>query len=419
MKDITERKKTVAKKSKKKKIVGSSFLLLLVLVLVGVYVIAIFSRSPSLVIASDVYTQNTSQTKSLVLDWPAGTESALGVSGYGLVASYGTQTATPTASIAKLMTALAVLSKYPLNLGQSGPTITISASDVASYQAYLAEDGSVVKVTAGEQISEYQALQAMLLPSADNIADTLAQWAFGSIDSYTSFANQYASKIGLTHSVFSDASGFSPSTVSTPEDLITLGETALNNPVIAQIVDQATATIPVAGVVQNVDWTLGEDGIIGIKTGNTTQAGGCFLFAAKQKFANGQSITLVGAVMKDSSLLTALDNSVTLLKSAENQIVLKTILPAGTKLATYSSEWGSTTYAVNENAIVEPLLPNMSVGLSVTATPIQASAPQGSSAGVINITSGNRKISTSPIATNSAFTSPSLAWKLIHPTKVI
>jgi D-alanyl-D-alanine carboxypeptidase (penicillin-binding protein 5/6) len=45
-------------------------------------------------------------------------------------------------------------------------------------------------VQLGEELSEYQALQALLLPSANNIAETLARWAFGSIDAYNAYANQ-------------------------------------------------------------------------------------------------------------------------------------------------------------------------------------------------------------------------------------
>jgi len=44
-----------------------------------------------------------------------------------------------------------------------------------------------------------------------------------------------------------------PATTSTAHDLILIGFQALNNPVIAQIVDQTQVTLPVAGVVKNYD----------------------------------------------------------------------------------------------------------------------------------------------------------------------
>ena len=99
--------------------------------------------------------------------------------------------------------------------GQQGPTITLSASDVALYNAYVAQQGSVVPVAAGEQISQYQMLQAIMLPSANNMADSLAIWAFGSLDAYATYANNYVARLGLsaTH-IGSDASGFAPNTIS-------------------------------------------------------------------------------------------------------------------------------------------------------------------------------------------------------------
>ena len=62
---------------------------------------------------------------------------------------------------------------------QSGPTYTITDQDVDFYDQVVAEDGSNLPVTAGEQFSERQLLLALLLPSANNIAETLAVWVAG------------------------------------------------------------------------------------------------------------------------------------------------------------------------------------------------------------------------------------------------
>src|SRR5207245_1841316 len=118
------------------------------------------------------------------ITWPAYGQAGIGAAGYGLLSVAGAQTAAPIASVAKVMTALAVLSQKPLELNQQGPTITITEEDVASYENYVTQGGSVVRVDSGEQISEYQALQAMLIPSANNMAFTLSRWAFGSTDNY-------------------------------------------------------------------------------------------------------------------------------------------------------------------------------------------------------------------------------------------
>ena len=189
------------------------------------------------------------------------------------------------ASTIKIITALAILDKKPLQTGQQGPYITLGTSDVAIYQDYLRRGGSVAKVAAGEKISQYQALQAMLLPSANNIADSLVIWAFGSQKAYLSYAADFVASIGLKNTHLADASGFSPNSTSTAEDLVTAGLKAMRNPVIAEIVAQKQAKIPIAGVIQNVNWLLGKDGIIGIKTGHTDEAGGCYLFASRMIIA--------------------------------------------------------------------------------------------------------------------------------------
>ncbi len=80
------------------------------------------------------------------------------------------------------------------------------------------------------------------------------------------------------------------------------------NPVIADIVSQKSATIPVAGTINNVNWLLGTDGINGIKTGNTDQAGGCFLFSAKHTI-DGHDITLIGAIVSAPDLMASVNDS--------------------------------------------------------------------------------------------------------------
>ena len=184
----------------------------------------------------------------------------------------------------------------------------ITAADVAIYQQDVSEDQSVAAVQAGETITEYQALQALLLPSANNMATTLTDWAFGSQAAYLSFANAYAKQLGMTDTTFADASGFSPDTVSVPSDLVLLGEAGMQNSVIAEIVNEPTAVIPVAGTISNVDINVqpshATNQLNGIKTGNTDQAGGCFLYSTP--FDGG---TVVGVILGAPNLGTALHDA--------------------------------------------------------------------------------------------------------------
>lgn len=240
----------------------------------------------------------------VALPWPGFGEQAIGADGYGLLASNGAQTPLPTASVAKVITALAVLRQKPLSLGQQGPILTLGSQDIALYHDYVAKNGSVVPVAMGEQISQYQALQALLLPSGNNIADSLAVWAFGSMKAYTEYANDLVRKLGMSQTNIADASGFAPASVSTASDLIRLADAAYDNPVLAEIVGQKTADIPQAGTVRNVNALLGQSGIVGIKTGNTDENPGVFLAAAKVQ-VGGKPLTIFIAITKAPDLMQA------------------------------------------------------------------------------------------------------------------
>jgi serine-type D-Ala-D-Ala carboxypeptidase (penicillin-binding protein 5/6) len=68
------------------------------------------------------------------------------------------------------MTAYLVLRDHPLRVGRDGPTIALTDADVADTDRRRRQEESVVSVAAGERLTELQALQALLLPSANNIA---------------------------------------------------------------------------------------------------------------------------------------------------------------------------------------------------------------------------------------------------------
>ncbi|MGO9341986.1 MAG: D-alanyl-D-alanine carboxypeptidase, partial [Acidimicrobiales bacterium] len=90
------------------------------------------------------------------LPWPTQGSAAVAVEGLGLLGSYGQTSPQAIASIAKVMTADVVLTDHPLALGESGPDITFSAADAATYQTDLSQSQSVIKVVAGESLTELQ-----------------------------------------------------------------------------------------------------------------------------------------------------------------------------------------------------------------------------------------------------------------------
>ncbi len=348
---------------------------------------------------------------NISLHWPSdGAGAAVGAVGYGVLESQS-NIQIPTASVAKLITALTVLKAKPLAVSEQGPTITITQADVDIYNTYVAQDGSVVPVQAGETLTEYQALQAMMLPSANNIADTLALWAFGSLSNYQAAGDQEVKSLGLTNTVIgTDASGLSPSTESSPGDLVSLGSAALSNPVLAQIVDQSSVVLPIAGLVQNVNSLLGYDGIDGIKTGNSDQAGGNYLFSAPYT-VGGQTVTIIGSIMHAPSLQAAMQDALPLLSSAKSNFILAKPVTAGQVFGTYTAPWGESVTAVAPKDLSIMSWKGATLTPSLRLNNLKHGLPANSQVGTISFSSNNFKMS-EPVTLKRAYNSPSFWWRL-------
>jgi len=213
----------------------------------------------------------------------------------------------PVGSVAKTMTALVVLAAHPLGAGEDGPVLTMTSADVKLYDEAIAEQGSALAVHIGESLSERQLLLALLLPSANNVAETLARWVSGSRDAFVTLLNQRAAELGMSHTHFDDPSGISDATVSTAHDLVLLAGSVLDNPALAQLVSTREATLPDGTRLANLDILLGvEPGWLGVKTGWTPRAGGCLLFAASRTYASGtRPVVVIGAVLAQPALATA------------------------------------------------------------------------------------------------------------------
>jgi D-alanyl-D-alanine carboxypeptidase (penicillin-binding protein 5/6) len=228
--------------------------------------------------------------------WPAYGQAAFVQSGQSQVQAGPNQHAAAIASIAKVMTAYLVLRDHPLRLGEDGPTITLTDADVADTDRRRGQEESVVSIAAGEQLTERQALQALLLPSANNIAAVLARWDAGSADQFVARMNATARSLGMTTTRYTDPSGYDDATVSTAADQVRIVDRAMRLAVFASIVATPSTTLPVAGTVHNTDILLGHDGFVGVKTGSDAAAGGCFAFRAI-RWIDGKRTTITGVVL--------------------------------------------------------------------------------------------------------------------------
>ena len=228
--------------------------------------------------------------------WPAYGQAAFVHAGQSQIEAGPNQHAAAIASIAKVMTAYLVLRDHPLGLGREGPTIVLTEADVADTDHRRGQQESIVPIVAGEQLSERQALQALLLPSANNIAAVLARWDAGSEDRFVARMNAAARSLGMRQTRYTDPSGYDDATVSTAADQVRIVDLAMRLPVFASIVATPSATLPVAGTVHNTDTLLGYDGFVGVKTGSDDAAGGCFAFRAI-RWIDGKRTAITGVVL--------------------------------------------------------------------------------------------------------------------------
>ncbi len=367
---------------------------------------------PEVTASSSLPAQKTTPGTPPLLPWPSAGSAAVGVSGLGKLADSGNEAPLPAASVAKVMTAVVVMNDKPFPLGQTGGSITITDLDVQAYENDRAQGQSVVAVQAGEVLSEYQALQAMLIPSGNNIAETLARWDAGSVPAFVDRMNQRARSLGLSRTSFADPAGFSAQTVSTPTDLLSLGMAAMTDPVLAQIVREPQAKLPVAGVVYNVDGALGQDGINGIKTGSGLAQGANFLFAA-EILIGGHPVTIFGCVMGQPTLQKAFDIARALIRAMQPALSVRTELLRHQTVGSYDTPWGwhSDVLSVSDLALVE--WPGMVLRETMQARTLNVDKPldAGTSAGSLHVVLGDYDLDVA-LVTATVMYPPGRFWRL-------
>jgi D-alanyl-D-alanine carboxypeptidase (penicillin-binding protein 5/6) len=238
--------------------------------------------------------------------WPLTGQGAF-VLGSGRPAASPDERPVAIASLAKVMTAYLTLERYPLSGAQDGFTITITAAQAQAAAQDARQGQSVVAVQAGEHLTERQLLEALLIPSGNNVAQLLAAQVAGSQTRFVAEMNAEARALGLEHTIYTDPTGFDPSTVSTAADQLRVFRQTMRFPAFRQIVSMPSVTLPVAGTLTNYDPLIAQ-GYAG-KTGSDSAAVGCLAFFTSVTVA-GRRMTAVGVVLgqgagSDTSALLA------------------------------------------------------------------------------------------------------------------
>ncbi|MGA2803842.1 MAG: D-alanyl-D-alanine carboxypeptidase [Acidimicrobiales bacterium] len=268
---------------------------------------------------------------------PSAGQSAVYVQGIGLLGASPDEQPAPMASVTKVMAAVVVLEDHPLGHG-SGPTFTMTAADHAAWIRAVEAGDSSLEVVAGERLTERQLLEGLMIPSACNIADYLAVWDAGSIAAFVRKMNAMAAALGLAHTHYADASGLSPYSRSTAIDQAVLGAYAMSVPGMVSIVDHAVVEFP-TGPVGGYNPAIGQDGVIGLKSGFTDAAQICLVTAARRS-VGGHSVLVVSSTLgQPSSLEWAAEIDLQLLDAATSDLRSRPLLRAYQPVARVVAGW--------------------------------------------------------------------------------
>ncbi|WP_329411029.1 D-alanyl-D-alanine carboxypeptidase [Streptomyces sp. NBC_00704] len=388
----------------------------LVLLLLVVFAIAQAARplpTPGLTLtAKDSYTFEGGKTQ---LPWPNEGQGWMDADGVGTMGSFGKQTPVAIGSVAKTMTSYIILKSHPMKAGEEGPRIRIDATAEKEGGYDVTGDESTLNtVKEGQTLTEHQALSAVLIPSANNIARLLARWDAGSEAAFVKKMNATARELGMTNTTYTDPSGLKETTVSTAEDQVKLGRAFVKVPALVAISSAASWDDPSGKNWPNYNTLPYNMGAIGIKTGSTTAAGGNLLFASRKK-VGGQTVTLVGAVLgqhKPRILETVNAVSQKALLAAQDALASAKILKKGDVVGYVDDRLGNHTPVVITEDVPAVGWAGMTVKLSFTAGEVPHSAKAGAQVGTLTVGDGTSGAVKVPVALRSDLNEPGFPDKL-------
>ncbi|MFI9336615.1 D-alanyl-D-alanine carboxypeptidase [Streptomyces althioticus] len=388
----------------------------LVLLLVIVFAVVQNFRplpTPTLVLtAQDSYTFEGGKPQ---IPWPENGQAALDVEGIGTFGSSGEQKPVPIASVAKVMTAYVILRDHPLKSGADGPRIEI---DKAAEEQSDAGQESTVDVTEGDAISEREAVEAILIASANNVARLLARWDAGSEEAFVEKMNEAAEDLGMSDTTYTDPSGLNDTTVSTAVDQVKLARAAMRQPAFREVAAMMEYTDYKGVKHGNWNRLVGKDDVVGIKTGTTTSALGNLSFAAK-KDVDGEVHRIVGAVLRqpeggeDNTILSgALDAGHKLVLAGQDALRAETILRKGTVVGYADDGLGGRTPVVVTEDVKAVGWAGLEVKLTFAGTELPHTAEAGTEVGTLTVGDGRNGAVKVPVSLKEDLVEPGFTDKL-------
>lgn len=238
------------------------------------------------------------------------------------------------ASTTKVMTALLVLENCEL-----------TDTATASYNAIsiIPNGYSTAHIQVGETLTIEDLLYALMLPSANEAANILAEHVAGSISSFATMMNTRAEELGCENTHFVNPNGIhNDDHYSTAYDLYLIANEAMKNPEFRKIVSTPTYTLPSTDKYADNDRVCKSTNqlihvnnsnrsdnyyykyCIGIKTGFTTQAQNCLISQASKDGLEILNVVLGAGTTEDNLSIRFLD-SIELFEYAYNNYAMTTL----------------------------------------------------------------------------------------------
>ncbi|MFF7298275.1 hypothetical protein [Streptomyces sp. NPDC008265] len=351
------------------------------------------------------------------LPWPSEGQAYMAAAGLGTLGQSGEQKPVPIASVTKSMTAYIILRDHPIKKGEQGAMIDVdkTAETEGKKNDSVNNESTLDTVKEGDKISEYDAIAAIMIPSANNIARLLARWDAGSQEAFVKKMNDTAKELGMTNTTYTDPSGLDATTVSTAEDQVKLGLKLVEIETLLDITKKPKWVDPSGKEWRNWNGLVPFNDSLGIKTGTTTKAGGNLLFAAQKKIGNTNQL-IVGAVLgqhKPPIIDSVLAASKQLLVATQKSLEGATVVKKGDVVGYVDDGLGGRTPVVataDVQAIGWASL-TVDVKLGNGGGPMPQTAKAGTEVGLLTVGEGASQVKV-PVALQSDLASPGIGSKL-------
>ncbi len=302
------------------------------------------------------------------------------------------------ASTTKLMTALVALDEKALGTVYTAIDYGGSAAETR------------LGLVGGEKMTLADLVRAMMLPSANDAAQTVAVRTAGTKAKFVAQMNAKAKELGLTRTHFTNSIGLdAPTHKTTALELARIGVAAHNNPFIRTVVKRPKLTLTsgsVSRTIFNRNRVLGTKlpggGVIdGMKTGHTTSAGYSLVGSATKG-----GVTVVSAVLGDPSEAARDADTVKLMRWASQLFVKREIVAKAEQVATVPVMSGKveSVDAITPKALVRVVPKGAKVTLKpVSMSPgLEAPVAEGTAVGTAQVRVNGKLVETVPLVTATA-----------------